>query len=112
MLWPRQRESGKLSSTTIVENLKLPTNLNTSNAQFCKVVHVCYLLQIGISDTKIKIPITISLVPVNQASFVAPYQQPVVQVPNAPADNRTYSDMPSAPPAVVPPREMRKCASV
>jgi hypothetical protein len=69
----RTKGVAELSSRTIVENLKLPNNLYTSNASFCKVVHVFYELQIKIVGTRIMLPITISLVPVNQASPVVPH---------------------------------------
>ena len=63
-----------MSSKTFVVNFRLPDALFTSNAAFCKVVHVSYQLRILILDSKVKFPITIGLVPLY-------FEEPVNEIP-------------------------------
>jgi hypothetical protein len=78
------------STKTIVENLKLPNKLYTSDALFPKVVQVLYELRIGISGEKVRK----SLIREVPAPAVPPHNS--IEV----SDHRTLSNIPSTPPEV------------
>jgi hypothetical protein len=79
----------KFSSRTFVVHFKLPDVLNTTSVVYSKVVQVSYCLQVLVLESKLKFPITISLVPLTLNEFQNPTPVPSFDISTASAPTLT-----------------------